>query len=562
MTKTNPYNFPPEIQEYIDIVEKGEYKVAPEVKALIKHVKLCFKLNDIYIDIEQLNDYMHICDKYLPFKLFPWQRFLIALHDCTYWTKTGEPRWRTLFVEGARGLGKDGMITAESFCLISPYNHITEYDVDVCANNEEQAMRPVEDLTNTLEDLSKKNPVIKRFFYWTKQVVKGKTTNAKLKGRTNNPKGRDGMRSGIVIFNEVHQYESYDSINVFMTSLGKKPHARVSYYSSNGKVREGPFDELEEKGLNVLASNSTDDGGFLPFINKLASIEQIHDKSNWYIANPSLQYFPHLLTEMEAEYEEWKDAPGRFTSFPIKRMGLKLRASETEVTSWDNIKKTNQPLIDLKGMSCSVGIDYMKSNDWMAVNLHFKVGDKRYDINHAWVCSQSVDLPKIKAPWQEWQDRGLITYIDDVEIHPEIITDYIEEMAKLYNITKIGIDYYRYSLLSSYLAKIGFSKDKGNLKLVKQVDIIGVVPVIEHYFIQEAFCWGDNPMLRWATNNTKLIHYGKKQGADKGSFVYAKIDAEKRKTDPFMALVASVAVEDDVQDNAFQLPPLLPVMTF
>ena len=42
-----------------------------------------------------------------------------------------------------------------------------------------------------------------------------------MKGHTNNPKGRDGLRSGKVIFNEVHQYENYDNIKVFTTGQGK-----------------------------------------------------------------------------------------------------------------------------------------------------------------------------------------------------------------------------------------------------------------------------------------------------------------------------------------------------
>ena len=143
--KMTSFDFPPEVQDYIDIVEQEKIPVCEEQKQLIKHIKLCFSSEDIYIDMVQLANYMRICDKYLPITLFPWERFLIALHDCTYYTDSGEPRWSTQVCFSGRGTGKDGMITAESFCLLSPYNKIDEYDVDICALNEEQAMRPVED---------------------------------------------------------------------------------------------------------------------------------------------------------------------------------------------------------------------------------------------------------------------------------------------------------------------------------------------------------------------------------------------------------------------------------
>ena len=73
------------------------------------------------------------------------------------------------------------------------------------------------------------------------------------------------------------------------------------------------------------------------------------------------------------------------------------------------------------------------------------------------------------------------------------------------------------------------------------------MPVIDSCFVNGYFYWGDNPVLRWGTNNTKLIRYGRDVGADKGSFVYAKIEARSRKTDPFMALVASMVDEKETK---------------
>jgi hypothetical protein len=117
-----------------------------------------------------------------------------------------------------------------------------------------------------------------------------------------------------------------------------------------------------------------------------------------------------------------------------------------------------------------------------------------------------------------------LEYVDDVEIHPSIIANYIQEVGKKYSIQMVCIDSYRYSLLSDALAKVRISKEHGNLMLVKQADIIKVVPVIDHCFLHGYFHWGNNPVLRWATNNTKTIRYGRDAGADKGSFVYAKIE--------------------------------------
>lgn len=540
-------DLPPEVRGWIDIVENGTYRSCEEQQLLVEHIQRCFETEDIYIDRAQLNNYMKICEKYIPFELFPWQKFVIALHDCAYWRGSGQVRWPDLFCMLGRGAGKDGTIAVESMCLTSPYNGIREYDVDICANNEEQAVRPVQDLTGFFEEPGTVKK-IKRFYNWTKERVICTKTRSVIKGRTNSPKGKDGLRSGIVVFNEIHQYPNYDNINVFTTGLGKKKHPRRSYYTTNGDVREGPLDDLLDEAEDILRSGA-DDNGLLPFICKLDSKEDVHDEANWPKANPSLPYLPNLLSEIRKEYRDWSKNPDRLPAFMSKRMNLPEAMKEAAVADWDSIAATNQEIPDLKGWNCTVGVDYSKTTDWMAVNFHFKNGDKRYDINKAWICRDSRDIPRLKCPWREWAKTEYLEYVDDVEIHPSIVAGYIQEMGRKYNIAMVAIDSYRYSLLSDALSKVGISKELKNLMLVKQTDIIKAVPVIDHCFLNHYFHWGNNPVLRWATNNTKTIRYGRDAGADKGSFVYAKIEGKSRKTDPFMALVASMVAEPTIKER-------------
>jgi len=102
---TTNYNFPAEVQEWIDIVENDTYKCCKKQHLLVNHIKKCFREEPIYIDADQLNKYMHLCDAYVPFDLFPWEKFVIALHDCTYWKDSGMPRWPDLFCKSGRGTG-------------------------------------------------------------------------------------------------------------------------------------------------------------------------------------------------------------------------------------------------------------------------------------------------------------------------------------------------------------------------------------------------------------------------------------------------------------------------
>lgn len=546
---------PAEVQNYITLVETGLYRCCKEQHSLVAYIQKVFESEELYVDEEQLRHYLGLA-KYFPFKkLFPWQEFLIALWDCTY-KADGPPRWKTLFCMLGRGAGKDGTIAFDAFAAVSPYNPVGHYDVDICANNEEQAMRPVLDIIETLETPGNETK-LNKFYYHTKEVVQGRRNKGCIKGRTNNPKGRDGMRSGKTIFNEVHAYQNYDNIKVFITGQGKVAQPRVGIFTSNGEVNDGPLDDYLARGRRILFEGEPDNG-FLPYICCLESKDQVHDPENWYMANPSLAYMPHLLQEIEDEYRDWCDHPEQNADFLTKRMGIRAGFKEISVTDYEKVLATKKELPDLTGRACTVGIDYAELSDWAAVNLHFRIGNERYDINHAWLCSKSKTLPRVKAPWRKWAQEGHITVVEDVSIHPDLLAQYIADAAKKYNIRMLALDHYRWTLISESLRKIGFdAADKTRVKLVRPSDIMQVEPVIQECFDRELFHWGNNPCLRWAVNNTKRVRSSRAAGVDTGNFIYAKIEALSRKTDPWMALVSSMVVEPVLGDGRTAvLPPM------
>lgn len=532
---------PEPIQQYLDFVEKSGHKACREQIALCEMIRRIFETEDLIFEQERFDNYMGLL-KYFPYdELYPWEKFITAAWNCLY-AEPKKPRFKRIFCMVARGAGKDGFLAFDGACMISPYNPVANYDVDICANNEEQAMRPLEDLIDVLET-PRFEAKLKRHFYHTKEVVRGFRNHGKMKGRTNNPSGRDGMRSGKIIFNEIHAYQNYANIKVFKTGLGKKAEPREGYFTSNGDVSDGPLDDLDNESKNILFEGYPDNG-LLPFICRLDSKDEIHDESCWYKANPSLAFTPNILQETQDEYRDWLLHPEQNGDLLPKRMGIRRGYKDYAVTDYEKIKATNKPLPELKGKTCTVGIDYAEISDFASVNFHFKIGKQRYDISHSWLCLQSKDLPRIKAPWQDWADKGLLTLVDDVSINPKLLTEYIFQMGKKYQIKMLCIDNFRYTLLSDELKGIGFdAKDKNKVKLIRPSDIMTIEPVIQECFDRNYLTWGDNPVLRWATNNTKRVRSSAKAGSDTGNIYYAKIEAKSRKTDPFMAFVASMCIE-------------------
>ncbi len=528
------------IQDYIDLVEQEQIRTCKEQKQLVAMVKKVLQEEDLKIDEVRLEKYMTY-QKYFPFSLFPWQTFVFALHCCVF-KKDGTPRWSDLFVLMGRGGGKNGYLSFEDFCLITPTNDIAYYDIDICANSEEQAKTSFDEIYNVLEN-PKYTKLFRKNFRWTKTEIQNVKTRSKIKYRTNNPKGKDGLRSGKVDFDEPHAYENWENINVFTTGLGKKPHPRRSYVSTNGDVREGPLDQLIEKSKKIL-EGEIPDNGFLPFICKLDSEDEVHDSDNWEKANPSLPYLPTLKDQMMREYQDYLLDPVINNAFMTKRMNIPQGRKDTEVTSWENILKTNGEVPDLTGQTCICGIDFSKTTDFVAVFLLFKQNDKYYGIHHSWFCTACNDRHRIKYPLHEAVEKGLLTVVDDVEINPRLIAEWIHEQNMIYDIDKIAIDSYRYSLLSRELANIGYEAKDKNVKLVRPSDIMLVQPKIHSWFVSNKIIWGDDSLMRWYTRNTKL------EPAPNNNFKYGKIEAKSRKTDGFMAFVAAVTLEEELPETA------------
>ena len=181
----------PAVQEYIDLVESGAVPVCQEQKQLVAQVKRAFETEAIYLDGDQLGRYLSN-QKYFPYKLLEWEKFIFALHNCAY-SAPGVLRWPILFVEVGRGAGKNGYLAFEDFSLLTPVNGVKEYHIDIFANAEDQARATFEDIYNILEGDSR---FFKKFFVWTKEVIINKIRPALPHQRPEDKRRRTPRQGG------------------------------------------------------------------------------------------------------------------------------------------------------------------------------------------------------------------------------------------------------------------------------------------------------------------------------------------------------------------------------
>lgn len=526
----------PEITTYLDMIEHDEeYPVCKEQKMLGNFVKNVFKTENLSINHEQLSKYLGY-QKYFPYKLFEWEVFMFTLHNCVY-REDGLLRFPEAFMYMGRGGGKNGYLSFEDFCLLTPVNGVRDYDIDIFANSEDQSKTSFTDVYNVMERNERK---LQKFFKWNLEVITSKQTGSRLRFRTSNAKTKDGGRPGKVDFDEYHAYENYDVIRVAKTGLGKKQFPRSTIITTDGDVRDGPLDHMLARSKQIL-QGAIPDNGLLPFICKLDKKEEVNEERNWYKANPSLRYFPNLMDELRREYADYKMDNIGNAAFMTKRMNIPQGSMETEVTAWENIVACSrtakrEPDVWVAGM------DFARTTDFVAVVLFGLAGDEWVWQQHTWVCSQCKDLSRIKFPIQDAVERGLITWVEDVEIPPELPAKWLAEQMAEKRVIGVAIDDYRFGIMKKALEGVGFVSGKdGNILQVKGRNIMQIAPRLIAQLNRQQVAFGDDALMRWYINNTKQLL------DTRGNITFGKIEPKTRKTDGFMAAVAAVTMVDRLE---------------
>ena len=191
--KTIKYN--KYIDRWFEIVENEEIKTCKEQKQLVAWLKNKLDTEDIIINDEEIEKAIITKQKWFPYPLLDWEKFLDACEYGLYY-KDGSLVFNEFFIMGGRGFGKNGYISTEIFYQTTKQHGIKNYDIDVIATSETQAKTSFMDVHELIED----TPKLKRAFDVTLEEIRNKTTKSTINYNTSNSKTKDGRRPRTCIF--------------------------------------------------------------------------------------------------------------------------------------------------------------------------------------------------------------------------------------------------------------------------------------------------------------------------------------------------------------------------
>lgn len=552
------------VTDYIDLYRQGKVKFNKERIQLVDYIEANILGNDeLYFDDTKIEQCVRFANRNF-FELEPFQKFLISFvflyrrdDDTAYYQDH-------LWLMG-RGAGKNGLISVLSAFLMSGFHGVPNYNGSIVANSEDQAKTSVKEVGKAIDG----HPGMGKFFKVTKEVITSKETGSELTYRTSNPKTKDGLRDGFVIFDEIHMYPDDSGIQVYTSGLGKAQPPRQFFIGSDGYVRDGLIDQKKKLANDVLTGKASPDTIF-PWICKIDNREEADDPDNWEKANPMFskprsQYAKGLFRTVTKQHDALIDNPSGTEEFFTKRMDMPSVSMQTSVAPYEEIKATNQPIpADIDGREAIGAVDFAMVRDFLAaaVTVKYPTTDddgrpliKLVTFEHQWATkwfcdkyygyshrdtTDSVSNARIRVPIHGWEDAGLLTVIKEDTMKPELALTWMNEMAQRFTIKAVVMDNFKATLLRQPFEESGYKVQ--TLRNPRSLDPLLSI-IIDDGFPKHRFIWGDNPLLRWNTQNV-LVQIDKAGGKH-----YDKKEAVRRKTDGFQAFEYSLYLLDQIADT-------------
>lgn len=553
---TNQY-----VDNYISRWKSGEIILNKKREQLLELIeKEILPRDDLYyFDEEQIENYIEFSESWY-FELDEWEKF-IAPFVFLFTLEDDETVFDEFVINMGRGGGKNGFISTLANYFISSLHGIDYYDVSIVANSEKQAKRSHQECYRVIK--KKGNEALEEEFEAYKSSITSIETQSVFEYKTSNASSQDGGREGAVIYDEYHEMENSDIVDVFSGGLGKVDHGRQFFIGTKGFVREGYFDAKYRECEDIL-NGLTEFKGVFPYICELDDIEEMDNPDLWAKANPALQTplnkrGKRLFNEVMKKYKKLAKEPSGRAAFVTKRMNFLEDNMENSVATREEMMATNRPFFKLDSVPIG-SLDFGSVRDFATCGLLFKKKEEYAfksftyaikvfcDVHYGYSLKEEVIGSEKRAPIRHWEKMGLMKVIDEPSLNPKHIVKWFLEAQEKYGVRVIVMDNYKADVLGPMLEREGFEVVR--LKRPSSLHPL-LAPRVEDGFANKKFIFGDNPLMRWFTNNVYV-----KETVNGKQFL--KKEEVKRKTDGFQAFVHALykATELDEQvdyDEAFDM---------
>lgn len=292
------------------------------------------------------------------------------------------------------------------------------------------------------------NPALRQQLSSTKKGIELFATNSLLEIRPMSIDKVQGLRSK---YNSVDEWLSGDTrenvIEALMQGARKFEDPILVAISSEGTIRNGVGDDIKLVLASILRGELNNSESISIFHYKLDHVNEVGDPSKWLKCNPNLG--------ITVSYETYKKDVEKAELFPhirneilAKRFGLPMEGFTYYFTYEETIPTSmvTNP-VRYAGMSCAMGVDLSRGDDFCAFTWLFPLGNGRFGLKtRAYISRRTLDLlsGSKRIKYEEFRQEGTLIVLegntlDMMEVYDDVY-DHVEQLE--YLVEAVGYDTY------------------------------------------------------------------------------------------------------------------------
>lgn len=413
------------------------------------------------------------------------------------------------------------------------FDHERGANVYFLANSQKQSHILFEEARNMITN----SPWLSERFVPNRSEIRYPATNGTIVAMSAEKKDKDGENLSFGVFDEIHEYETYDLINVMKRSRGTRTQPLIMYITTAGTVLDGPLVDMIDAGHDCLKNYDQDvDERTFYYLACLDDKAEAYDPRKWVKANPNLgiMNFEGLM----ADFKKSSRTPSELADEYTKQFNIFAETDELSFIDPETLALNNKTydIARLEGHDCIGGYDLSETEDFTSACLEFPLDDGSvFILEHSWVPQARVERDKNPQRLRNWQNDGQMTIVPGNYVDYSYVLDWFKQQANKYNILQINYDPAKALRLNKELEFAGFTTE-----IVRQgfFTLGGPMQNFKELLLDGKVIFNNQPMFKWYLNNVRLR-------TDRNNNYLPTKTSRSRKIDGFAAaLDAHVSVID------------------
>lgn len=444
-----------------------------------------------------------------PFILEPFQVFKTG---CLFgWkTKDGHRRFRTAFIEEAKGSGKSPWGAGLGLYMLTADNEISAecYVAAVTRDQAKIAFRDAVKMTDSSPELSSR--LVKS---GDREVfnLAYMDTGSYFRPVSSEGRGLDGKRVHFGLLDEVHEHPTDVVVNKIRAGTKGRTQALIVEITNSGYDRTSVCFNHHEYSRRVVMGEVEDDSWFAYVCGLDEGDDPFKDPSCWPKANPNIGV---SITEKYL-VEQVREAKGMPSKESLVRR-LNFCEWVDAANPWigqDSWRACEVDDLHLAGRVAFGGLDLSGTSDLTSFSLIFPDEDEFFDLlTFFWTPEDSlVDRARRdQVPYPQWVKEGHLLPTPGRAVDYGFVAVKLGELAAQYNIQSIAFDPYRIKYFEQDMTDHGvaiplvphgqgyYRSQESQLWMPRSVD------VLEGKVIKHKLRVKRNPVLTWNSASAVL----------------------------------------------------------